>query len=123
MPSIAELTSRGNAIEQEIRRSGSCVVSSATFRPQDLLPKFLNALKALSEPAFTQLVAPSAGRLPFPSDALADERHEWWGSEECACLLNEELFDALNEHAPEGYCFGSSEGDGACFGFWPCEEE
>jgi hypothetical protein len=112
-----------NAVEVEIARYGGCVVSDATLRSQDLLPKLLGALKALSEPAFTQLVAPSAGHLPFPSEALADERHEWWGSEECSWLINEELFGALNEHAPEGYHFGAQDGDGACFGFWKDGED
>jgi hypothetical protein len=33
-----------------------------------------------------------------------------------------DLMDALNEYAPDGYYFGSIEGDGADFGFWQDEE-
>lgn len=35
----------------------------------------------------------------------------------------EEIFDYLNEIAPEGVLFGAQEYDGACFGFWSYEEE
>jgi hypothetical protein len=42
----------------------------------------------------------------------------FWDSEQASYLLNESVFDALNEVAPENTSFGSSEGDGASFGFW-----
>ena len=38
-------------------------------------------------------------------------------------FLLERLFETLEEAAPEGYYFGSQEGDGACFGYWSIEEE
>lgn len=41
-----------------------------------------------------------------------------WSEEEMEYLL-EELFDVLNEEAPEGYYFGAHWGDGSDFGFWP----
>ncbi len=30
-----------------------------------------------------------------------------------------ELIDFLNDHAPDGFCFGAHEGDGSDFGWWP----
>lgn len=37
--------------------------------------------------------------------------------------LWEDIFDFFNEVCPEGYYFGSTEGDGADFGFWRYEGE
>ena len=33
------------------------------------------------------------------------------------------LFDILDSVAPEGCYFGALEGDGSCYGFWPCEDD
>jgi hypothetical protein len=35
----------------------------------------------------------------------------------------QELCDVLDSHAPDGAYFGSLEGDGSCFGFWPVRED
>jgi len=118
-----ERTAERRRFNEALAEYGCVTVSEATLRSQDLLPKFLDALRVLSPEAHQQLTMPAAGHPAVPAHALEDESDPWWGSEECAWLLNEELFDALNEHAPEGFCFGSHEGDGACFGFWPVEED
>lgn len=44
-------------------------------------------------------------------------------SELAEYLLNEDVFNFFNDIAPDGYYFGSQEGDGACFGWWQYEEE
>ena len=36
-------------------------------------------------------------------------------------ILNEDIFYLLNEIAPKGTSFCSSEGDGSSFGFWRCD--
>ena len=33
------------------------------------------------------------------------------------------LFDILDSIAPEACYFGALEGDGSCYGFWPCEDD
>lgn len=91
-------------------------VIHATLRPQDLIPAFLNVLK--DTPEYEQLVANNA---VFPSYAQEDDDSEWWNSEDCA-ILNEELFNVLNQYAPEGYYFGSHQGDGSDFGYWKEED-
>jgi hypothetical protein len=43
--------------------------------------------------------------------------------EEKEIILNEDIFDYLNNISPIGCYFGSTEGDGSDFGFWENEEE
>jgi len=112
-----------NRLAHKITKSGGLVVSEGTLLTQDLVPKFLHVLSELSPEAYAQMQTPGCGFQAVPSYALEDKDSEWWDSEECSTLLNETLWDALNEHAPEGFWFGSYEGDGACFGFWLIEEE
>lgn len=57
---------------------------------------------------------------PFPippAYAMEDDDSEWWDTMEAIDFLNE-LYDLLNEHAPDGCYFGAHEGDGSDFGFW-----
>ena len=90
-------------------------VSSATMRAEDLLPKFAHVLEkfgmkrsALTARAATRLLAMK------PDDADVQEL--------VSVVLNDEIWDAMNEIAPEGYYFGAHEGDGADYGFWLAEE-
>jgi hypothetical protein len=46
----------------------------------------------------------------------ADEENQEW-------ILNEDMWDLLNEWAPENCYFGSSMGNGSDFGFWEIDEE
>jgi hypothetical protein len=97
------------------------IVSSATLRPEDLLPSYWSAAESLA-----QLAGKAS---PIAADTLADlERlvgedssEDAW-DDELACQLLEELTDCLQELAPCGFGFGASEGDGACFGFWLSED-
>ena len=107
-----------NAVELAIINDGSCTVSEATMRPQDTVPKMIEALKQL-------LRGRDDGREPVPSvpdEALEDEDHAWWQSDDCDDVVVD-LCDWLNYYSPPGFHFGTHKGDGACLGFWPDREE
>lgn len=92
-------------------------VSSGTLLAEDLIPAFLNALKNLNYKEYQSFIAwpyQLLERMPPKGDS-------WWESEEAMDILND-LFDTLNNNAPEGYYFGTLEGDGAAFGFWKEED-
>lgn len=90
-------------------------VSAGTHREQDLLPRFLGTLWELDRDRAEEL------KQQVPAEAFNDDEHPFWDSEEVAYLL-EELFDLLNDYAPEGCYFGAHPGDGADFGFWQIED-
>jgi len=91
-------------------------VIHATHRTQDLVPAFLEVLR--DTPEYVQIVILP----PFPLIPTEDDDPRW-DTEEMSYLLNEDLFDALNKYAPEGYYFGAHPGDGSDFGYWKNEEE
>lgn len=94
-------------------------ISSDTLRNEDLIPCFASELgyhmarmrlsrdqrkvfnKLLREIEHWQVIA-------------GDNDPAWDG-----CEIVDELSDALNQIAPPYCTFGASDGDGACFGFWP----
>lgn len=84
-------------------------ISHATLRPEDLLPRFADVLEELMK-----LNSTNHKRLV----ARARKAAENPDSEDASFILNEELYDALDEFSPEGYYFGAHEGDGADFGWW-----
>jgi len=86
-----------------------------TLRSEDLIPAFTSELANLSD----------------RQHPLLDEINQFdWASEdirlnigdsqqEIASELVNDLMDALNEYAPAHAYFGTLEGDGSDFGFWP----
>jgi len=86
----------------------------ATHRPQDLIPAFVECLRfTCNRPDLAEDI-----NKDIPKAAIGNDDHPWWGSVECAWILNEDLFELLAAHAPSGYYFGAHEGDGSDFGFW-----
>ena len=87
------------------------LVDYASHRPQDLIPAFLDLLKDVDAPEYDRRL---------PSYAMEDQEHQWWNSEECNWLL-EELFDTLDQYAPDDHYFGAHPGNGTDFGVWHSE--
>lgn len=106
------------------------IVSQATLRAEDLIPAYLDALEELTEhdetseragdalARFRANAETLAGFPGFTEEEMRDEDSSFYGTEEVYWVL-EELFDALNDAAPEGTYFSAHPGDGALFGFWP----
>lgn len=94
-------------------------VSWGTMREEDLIPKLESVLDSVGygyeRPAAVKKLIEDA---TVAGGDLTDD--EW---AEVSWYLNEDLWDAMNEIAPEGTTFGSHEGDGADYGFWSYEDE
>lgn len=101
-------------------------ISTGTLRDRDLLPTFLAELDALDSADSTRFAEARAlaDRLESENeDSILDwEYSDDADRDEVAYLINEVLPDALNEYAPPHTYFGTLEGDGADFGFWPTGE-
>lgn len=98
--------------EANIEDLKGMVVSDGTMRSEDLIPKFLNVLKIYGRDVYDKYVGENPEVLDL--SGMDDETMGW---------VVDELFDKLNEIAPEGYSFGSQDGDGACYGFWSVDAD
>jgi hypothetical protein len=86
------------------------VLSEATLRDEDLYAAFLPVLRLLAPDSYL-----------FKGNGMPDTYAAFCEREEDEGIVND-LIDALSDAAPDGYTFGASDGDGACFGFWETEE-
>jgi hypothetical protein len=85
-------------------------VSSGTMRDEDVIPAMISTL--------SEIVPSVAARYQQRWNAIvASDQQE---TEE-ASWLSDDLYDELNNRAPEGCYFGAP-GDGADYGFWEVEE-
>lgn len=87
-------------------------ISTGTVNPEDLIPTFIEAVKNLYG---------GDTRWLLEIEKYIEDHPDYYESEESDFDLGE-LFDTLNELAPEGYYFGAHPGDGADFGFWKIED-
>lgn len=108
-----------------IHGQGRCVgaVSSATLRPEDLVPAFLSELetvRTVSTDLMHDARAWIAGRKEWQEyyDDGEPDTYDAWGH-----TLVMELMTELDHLAPEGFYFGATEGDGSCFGWWRVEDD
>ena len=98
-------------------------ISHGTLRSADLLEAFGWELQHISDSAEHQALAEEAQRRAhyFTWNDLP-EGEEVEETEADSDLVSA-LADALNELAPPYCYFGSTEGDGSDFGFWPSMEQ
>lgn len=92
-------------------------ISHGTLRPEDLIPAFETTLRALggrpSESDTETLERFHDDTIPQTGEDL-DDIHEW---------LLESLGDSIEALLPEGWRFGTLEGDASDFGIWEVEAE
>jgi hypothetical protein len=105
-------------------------LSEGTMRPEDLIPRFMDALGQYAPHRADALraiypVTIQTIETGTPPEHPSDLHEQAWEHrhETAAQMLLDDLFEALNEIAPEGAYFGAHEGDGADYGFWPAPEE
>lgn len=95
-------------------------VSHGTMRSADLIDSFTWELRHNTPDGATvyaDLLAECAAWKAAENDESApvQDIHEEQG-----CELVNELIDALQDYAPPYCYFGTNEGDGSSYGFWPC---
>ena len=96
------------------------ILSTATLNPRHLIPIYVAYL--MDVPAARDETA--ALVLEMADCTPDDVRHAMrglYGAE--LADLSSELAYLMEDHAPAGTYFGSHEGDGACIGFWPLDDE
>ena len=96
-------------------------ISHGTLRTQDLLPVFLETFMALGGNVPADLECGSYIEYlnwPNPETTACDEDDKFWDSEDAMWDM-EALMDGLNNLCPPFVYFGTLEGDGSDFGFWP----
>lgn len=89
-------------------------ISHGTLRSVDLLEAFADELNRLEEDH--HLVIEARAVLTLMANAWTIEE----SMPDAVSDLVNALQDALSEYAPPYCYFGTNEGDGSDFGFWPC---
>jgi hypothetical protein len=93
------------------------IASCDTLRPEDLLPKFWGIAETLAVWLDRPQLLNAETLASLERLVGEDSRESDWSDEQASQTLDD-LFGALEDAAPLGFHFSSSEGDGACFGFW-----
>jgi len=92
------------------------IVSTDTLRTEHLADAYLGAFDRLGQDVPEPFRSDLQQCAAYASDLTGPEPCDAWE------IATAWAFDRLGELAPTGFCFGASEGDGACFGFWLCED-
>lgn len=92
-------------------------ISSGTLRREDTIPAFADKLESLMR-QYPEVAGDASQWEELIIEARAINDYE---SDE-AYYIEMDLGDALSTFAPPYCYFGAHYGDGADFGFWPCED-
>jgi hypothetical protein len=127
-------------------RLRSVSVSHGTHRTQDLIPCFMDYIYKYNYDAWTTIIHdiklswenstnPIDGSVTFSEMMIdvvgldgyryglsLDDDDLWWDTEDASTILNEDIWQAMDQIAPPGTSFGAHEGDGSDFGFWEQED-
>jgi len=85
-------------------------VSTATMRPEDLIPEFISEVRRQRRPV--------KGHRAAALDIERRSRKAGYFRTEDADHDLDQLFDMLDAYAPPYFYFGSHPGDGADYGYW-----
>jgi hypothetical protein len=97
-------------------------VSWGTMRSKDLIPAFLDVVQDLDPDKYNEIKEEGEKYIKLLGNDICENILSEEDAEQCAWYVDE-LFDILNELAPEGYYFGASECDGSDYGYWYDEED
>jgi hypothetical protein len=103
-------------------------ISHGTMRSQDLIPCFVGVLTE-HQHTNASYFQEEWNKMEKQEEYFNDPENPFTYEEEqlhmvsMSMLLNEEIFDAMDELSPRGYYFGAHEGDGSDYGFWPSIQE
>jgi len=102
----------------EMAQPGS--ISHGTMRNEDVLPRIMSELFKEDPQKAREVWQKNPNFLEALCDKECGIQNQWWESEE-ASMMAEELFDVMNNYAPEGHYFGAHPGDGSDYGYWENE--
>ena len=100
---------RANCREVDMHGLGCYVVSEGTLRPQDIIPRCLAVLKH-HEHWMAWSLQCDFENIIRKADADSDD---------ALFALAADISEYMADIAPQGYEYGTHEGDGACLGFFP----
>jgi len=113
---------------ESTKHYGYYQVSWGTLRIQDLVGSAISFLEDVGYPLTKNVRAEYETYYDPSEDLIIDYLPGAIGKdardgEEQLGYLWEEIINKLDDICPEGFFFGTSEGDGSAFGYWPIDED